>query len=97
MSQTETHQRMDEVMYALTGIGDIQMRLTYVADALTRLDEGVDLPEHLARRLRDVKAQLLTTPLSDDKKYVPRSLSDPIARELAHKILSIYRDFLTED
>jgi hypothetical protein len=96
MSHVEVDQRLTEAMLALMAPDlSLQMRLTYAADALARV-QADDLPDHLARMYQEIRAELLKKPVSDPRGYQPRDMSTAQATQIARQIFEVYTKFVCE-
>ena len=87
-------QKLFEAVSSLVGSSSLQERLTFAAVPLFALNSRAgELPAALAFRLDGLLTALTrngTEPLSDNRSYVPRDLTDDEARDLANEILSLF-------
>jgi hypothetical protein len=91
MSLDYAREKYWDAVDVLVGASPIQRRLTFAAELLLRLRPDEDIPDpELKVRHDAVLKKLTATPLSDERDYQPRKLSDDEAADLSREILSIY-------
>ena len=78
----------------VVGNEKIQMRLTYAGSHLLTLQPHADFPPEMSHRFVTIKQELTGPPLSNDRGYVPRPITDKRGDELAMEILSLYTDVM---
>jgi len=82
-----------EALLALVGSSTLEERLTYAAINLLMLQEK-QVPEDMRADFVALRNALTKEPLSTATGYVPRRVSQEEARELAHKIVSMYTELM---
>jgi nucleotidyltransferase/DNA polymerase involved in DNA repair len=84
-------QKPYEAMMSLCGTTSIQERLTFAALPLVILNTPAhENPDDAREELGEIVKRLTVEPLSNDRGYTPRKLSDEEANEIAQKILSLF-------
>jgi len=86
-------QKLYEALHDLVSDGDLDKRLTFAGTYLAHL-YGHDIPEKYQAELDAIRAIMFTTPLSSERAYVPRQISDEDARALARRILNLFTDVM---
>jgi hypothetical protein len=82
-------EKLYQAILSLVGAGELDSRLTFAASALVVLQDR-DVPPEYREKLAAIRSRLFTTPLSSDKSYMPRQISEEDARALAHEILGLF-------
>jgi hypothetical protein len=84
-------EKLWQALDSLVGAGDIQLRLTYAAEYLMRLQPR-DLPSDKRAEFEELIATFTKTPLSDNAGVTARLVSSEDGTKLARQILSLYID-----
>ena len=82
-------QKLFQALHDLVAAGDIDERLTHAGNYLVHLQEP-DIPKEYRAEVAAIKEIMLITPLSSEKGYVPRQISDEDGAKLAQRILSLF-------
>ena len=88
-------QKLFQALHDLVGAGDIDKRLTHAGNFLVHLEEP-DIPKEYRAEVAAIKEIMFTTPLSSERGYVPRQMSEEDGAKLARRILSLFTDVMGE-
>ena len=86
-------QRLYEALHSLVGADDLDKRLTYAGTAILFLQDR-DVPEQHRESFASIRGRLLRTPLSTERSYQPRQISEDDAKTLARDILGLFTDVM---
>jgi hypothetical protein len=82
-------EKLYQALLSLVGSGELDARLTYAASALVVLQDR-DVPPEYREKLPRIRFRLFTTPLSSEKSFMPRQISEEGAKAVAHDILGLF-------
>jgi hypothetical protein len=94
MANDYAREKLFGAVDALVGSSSIQLRLTYAAGDLIKLRATNAVPAQLKERFESVMSTLTEKPLSNDRGYVPRLVTDEVGAKLAREIVSLYTDVM---
>jgi hypothetical protein len=86
-------EKLHQALLSLVSAGELDSRLTFAASALVALQDR-DVPEEYRERFATIRSRLFRTPLSSEKSYMPRQISEEDATVLSREILGLFTEVM---
>lgn len=82
-------QKLYEAVYTLVSSDDLDKRLTFAGTSIIAVQDR-DVPGEFQERFSSIRERMFATPLSSERSYVPRQMSEEHAKTLARDIVDLY-------